>query len=113
MLAPYIEHADGTVTLWAVTSTTDTNAADTDVGADRNEVVEITDVVAATSASQITNESSRVVAPRLWPGVPRHSLHRPPRLPAADGLLTRPQCPDEQQRQCHFAEGLSQRNPWY
>jgi hypothetical protein len=59
-------NGDGTVTLWAVTSTTDTNAAHTDVGADPNEVVEITDVVAATSATQVANESFSVVASPVY-----------------------------------------------
>jgi hypothetical protein len=59
-------NGDGTVTLWAVTSTTDTNAANTDVGADPNEVVEITDVVAATSATQVANESFSVVASPVY-----------------------------------------------
>jgi hypothetical protein len=57
---------DGTVTLWAVTSTTDTNAANTDVGADPNEVVEITDVVAATSATQVAHERFSVVAAPVY-----------------------------------------------
>ncbi|HVQ98136.1 MAG TPA: hypothetical protein VMS16_04910 [Mycobacterium sp.] len=59
-------NGDGTVTLWAVTSTTDTNAANTDVGADPNEVVEITDVVAATSATRVANESFSVVASPVY-----------------------------------------------
>jgi hypothetical protein len=59
-------NGDGTVTLWAVTSTTDTNAAHTDVGADPNEVVAITDVVAATSATQVANESFSVVASPVY-----------------------------------------------
>ena len=59
-------NGDGTVTLWAVTSTTDTNAANTDVGADPNEVVQITDVVAATSANQVAKESFSVVAPPVY-----------------------------------------------
>jgi hypothetical protein len=59
-------NGDGTVTLWAVTSTTDTNAANTDVGADPNEVVEITDVVAATSASQVARESFKVFASPVY-----------------------------------------------
>jgi hypothetical protein len=57
---------DGTVTLWAVTSTTDANAANTDVGADPNEVVAIRDVVAATSATQVANESFSVVASPVY-----------------------------------------------
>jgi hypothetical protein len=64
-------NGDGTVTLWAVTSTTDTNAASTDVGADPNEVVEITDVVAATSATQVANESFSVFAPPVYGNVYR------------------------------------------
>ena len=59
-------NGDGTVTLWASTSTTDTNAANTDVGADPNEVVEITDVVAATSATQVANESFSVFASPVY-----------------------------------------------
>jgi len=59
-------NGDGTVTLWAVTSTTDTNAANTDVGADPNEVVEITDRVGATSATQVANESFSVVASPVY-----------------------------------------------
>jgi hypothetical protein len=59
-------NGDGTVTLWAVTSTTDTNAANTDVGADPNEVVVITDVVAAILPNQVTQESFGVVAPPVY-----------------------------------------------
>jgi hypothetical protein len=45
---------DGTVTLWATTSTA---SASGDNGADPNKVVEITDQIAATQLSQVGNES--------------------------------------------------------
>ncbi len=59
-------NSNGTVTLWAVTSTTDANAANTDVGADPNEVVEITDTLAATTSTQALNESFSVVAAPVY-----------------------------------------------
>ena len=59
-------NSNGTVTLWAVTSTTDTNAANTDVGADPNEVVEITDTLAATSPTEVSNESFSVLAAPVY-----------------------------------------------
>jgi hypothetical protein len=46
------------VTLWATTST---SSASGDNGADPNEVVEITDDVGATTASEVANESFRVI----------------------------------------------------
>jgi hypothetical protein len=64
-------NVDGTVTLWAVTSTTDANAKNTDVGADPNEVVVINDVVAATLADQVANESFSVFAPPVYGNVYR------------------------------------------
>ena len=45
---------NGTVTLWATTST---KSASGDNGADPNKVVEITDQIAATQLSQVANES--------------------------------------------------------
>ena len=50
---------DGTVTLWATTST---SSASGDNGADPNKVVEITDRIAATQLSQVGNESFTTVA---------------------------------------------------
>jgi hypothetical protein len=47
-------NGDGTVTLWATTST---SSASGDNGADPNKVVEITDQIAATQLSQVGNES--------------------------------------------------------
>jgi hypothetical protein len=52
-------NGDGTVTLWATTSTV---SASTDNGADPNKVVEISDQVAATQLSQVGNESFKTVA---------------------------------------------------
>ena len=69
---------DGTVTLWAVTSTTDTNAANTDVGADPNEVVEITDSLGATTATTaVSKETFRVVAPPVYGNVYRGVAYVP------------------------------------
>src|SRR4029077_13678038 len=50
---------DGTVTLWATTST---SSASGDNGADPNKVVEITDQIAAMQLSQVENESFMTVA---------------------------------------------------
>jgi len=52
-------NGDGTVTLWATTSTSSTSG---DNGADPNKVVEITDQIAATQLSQVGNESFTTVA---------------------------------------------------
>jgi hypothetical protein len=52
-------NGDGTVTLWATTST---SSASGDNGADPNKVVEITDRIAATQLSQVGNESFTTVA---------------------------------------------------
>jgi hypothetical protein len=52
-------NGDGTVTLWATTST---SSASGDNGADPNKVVEITDQIAATQLSQVGNESFTTVA---------------------------------------------------
>ena len=51
-------NADGTVTIYGVTSTV---SGDTDEGADPNEVVAITDTLADTTASQASSEAFRVV----------------------------------------------------
>ena len=52
-------NGNGTVTLWATTST---SSASGDNGADPNKVVEITDQLAATQLSQVGNESFTTVA---------------------------------------------------
>jgi hypothetical protein len=52
-------NGNGTVTLWATTST---SSASVDNGADPNKVVEITDQIAATQSSQVGNESFTTVA---------------------------------------------------
>ena len=51
-------NGDGTVTLWATTSTSSTSG---DNGADPNKVVEITDRIAATQLSQVGNESFKTI----------------------------------------------------
>ena len=51
-------NGDGTVTLWATTST---SSASGDNGADPNKVVEIVDQIAATQLSQAGNESFKTV----------------------------------------------------
>jgi len=51
-------NGDGTVTLWATTST---SSASGDNGADPNKVVEIVDQIAATQLSQVGNESFKTV----------------------------------------------------
>ena len=50
---------NGTVTLWATTSTQSSSG---DNGADPNKVVEITDQIAATQLNQVGNESFTTVA---------------------------------------------------
>ena len=50
---------DGTVTLWATTSTT---SASTDNGADPNKVVQIVDKLSATTAASVADETFRTVA---------------------------------------------------
>jgi hypothetical protein len=52
-------NGDGTVTLWATTST---SSASTDNGADPNKVVEISDRIAATQLSQVASESFTTIA---------------------------------------------------
>jgi hypothetical protein len=52
-------NADGTVTIWGVTATYD-NVPSMDAGADPNEVLEITDTLGDTSASQVTGEDYSV-----------------------------------------------------
>jgi hypothetical protein len=52
-------NGDGTVTIWAVTST---SSASGDNGADPNKVVQITDQIAATTSNAVANESFTTVA---------------------------------------------------
>lgn len=52
-------NGDGTVTLWATTST---SSASGDNGADPNKVVEITDQISATQSSEVEQESFRTIA---------------------------------------------------
>jgi hypothetical protein len=59
-LTGVVNHDDGTVTLWATTST---SSASGDQGADPNKVVRITDVVAATTLTgPVAAESFSTVA---------------------------------------------------
>jgi hypothetical protein len=56
-----VVHRDGTVTLWATTST---SSASGDQGADPNKVVRITDRLAATSLRSVAEESfTTIVGP--------------------------------------------------
>ena len=60
-LTGVVDEVDGTVTLYATTST---SSASTDNGADPNKVVKITDAIAATSADQVAHEQfSTIVGP--------------------------------------------------
>jgi hypothetical protein len=60
------------VTLWATTST---SSASGDNGADPNKVVEITDEVDATTASEVASESFRVVVGPTYGTVYRGVAH--------------------------------------
>ncbi len=62
----------GKVTLWATTSTSSTSG---DNGADPNKVVEITDDVDATTASEVASESFRVVVGPTYGTVYRGVAH--------------------------------------
>ncbi|HSZ37048.1 MAG TPA: hypothetical protein VK773_08160 [Acidimicrobiales bacterium] len=59
---------DGTVTLWASTSTVSGSG---DQGADPNQLVEITDQLGATSAGQVTHEKFHTVIPATYGQVVR------------------------------------------
>lgn len=56
-------NANGTVTLWATTST---SSGSGDQGADPNELVAISDVLSATQASQVTGESFSVLGQPVY-----------------------------------------------
>jgi hypothetical protein len=57
-LTGVVNAKDGTVTLWAATSTSSVSG---DNGADPNKVVRITDDLAATTATAVTQESFETV----------------------------------------------------
>ena len=56
-------NSDGTVTIWAITSTVSTNG---DTGADPNKLVMITDTLANTTAASAANESFTVIRSAGW-----------------------------------------------
>jgi hypothetical protein len=78
---------NGTVTLWASTSTVSGSG---DQGADPNKLVEITDNLAATSASQVTYERFHTVMPATYGQVVR-GVAFTPGTPLTDGNDTSPQ----------------------
>jgi predicted lipoprotein with Yx(FWY)xxD motif len=78
---------NGTVSLWASTSTVSGSG---DQGADPNELVEITDNLAATTASQVTGEQFHTVMPSTYGQVFR-GVAFTPGTPLTDGNTTSPQ----------------------
>jgi len=78
---------NGTVTLWASTSTVSGSG---DQGADPNKLVEITDNLAATTASQVTYERFHTVIPATYGQVVR-GVAFTPGTPLTDGNDTSPQ----------------------
>jgi hypothetical protein len=78
-------NSDGTVTLYAVTSTAGSLLGD--AGADPNQVVAITDTLADTSASQVTGEDYSVLDTAALGQVYRGVDVQPVPLPAAAWLL--------------------------
>ena len=79
-------HRDGSVTLWAATSTVSGSG---DQGADPNQLVEITDQLDATSPSQVGHESFRTVMPPTYGQVVR-GVAMTPGTPLTDGNTTSP-----------------------
>jgi hypothetical protein len=77
---------NGTVTLWASTSTV---SGAGDQGADPNKLVEITDNLAATTASQVSYEQFRTVMPATYGQVVR-GVAFTPGTPLTDGNDTSP-----------------------
>ena len=71
-LAGVVNAKDGTVTLWATTSTSSTSG---DNGADPNKVVRITDDLAATSAAAVSQESFKTVVGPTYGTVYRGVAH--------------------------------------
>jgi hypothetical protein len=80
---------NGTVSLWASTSTV---SGAGDQGADPNKLVEITDNLAATTASQVTYERFHTVIPATYGQVVR-GVAFTPGTPLTDGNNTSPQPP--------------------
>jgi hypothetical protein len=78
-------NGDGTVTLYAVTSTEGSVLGDS--GADPNQIVSITDTLADTSASQVTGENFNVLDTATLGQVYRGVAVAPVPLPAAAWLL--------------------------
>jgi hypothetical protein len=78
-------NADGTVTLYAITSTIGSNLGD--AGADPNQIVAITDTLSDTSASQATGENFSVLDTAALGQVYRGVAVSPVPLPAAGWLL--------------------------
>ncbi len=78
---------NGTVTLWASTSTVSGGG---DQGADPNKLVEITDNLGATTASQVTSEHFRTVIPATY-GLVVRGVAFTPGTPLTDGNTTSPQ----------------------
>ncbi|HUE08386.1 MAG TPA: hypothetical protein VMP41_13240 [Acidimicrobiales bacterium] len=79
-------HRDGSVTLWASTSTVSGSG---DQGADPNQLVEITDQLGATSPSQVGQESFRTVLPPTYGQVVR-GVAMTPGTPLSNGNTTSP-----------------------
>jgi hypothetical protein len=79
-------HRDGSVTLWAATSTVSGSG---DQGADPNQLVEITDQLGATSPSQVGHESFRTVMPPTYGQVVR-GVAMTPSTPLTNGNTTSP-----------------------
>jgi hypothetical protein len=78
-------NSDGTVTLYAVTSTIGSNLGD--AGADPNQIVAITDTLSDTSAGQATGENFSVLDTAALGQVYRGVAVSPVPLPAAGWLL--------------------------
>ncbi len=80
-------NSDGTVTLWASTSTVSGSG---DQGADPNQLVQITDRLGATSAGQVTHEKFHTVVPPTDGQVVR-GVAFTPGTPLTNGDTTSPQ----------------------
>jgi hypothetical protein len=80
---------NGTVSLWASTSTVSGSG---DQGADPNKLVEITDNLGATTASQVTQEQFNTVLPAAYGQVVR-GVSFTPGTPLTNGNNTSPQPP--------------------
>ena len=77
---------DGTVSLWAATSTVSGGG---DQGADPNKLVEITDNLAATTASQVAHEKFSTVMPATY-GIVVRGVSFTPGTPLTNGNNTSP-----------------------